>query len=297
MEHRIARHRLEAHLTQPQPHTRRVALRAALRLASGSVMVATLVPGASDALAEGPVASQTPVGVISFDASLTTAHGAPATEDAGAGTTGAVEVTEPAGAPVSDLHPGGAASGPDQSQMITQADTPAARPLRPGTPLRLTAPDAGLDAPVEPVWLEPINIGEDAPGSDHLATATMQLGLPSSPTTVGWYALGPVPGQPGATLLVGHLDTVAGPAVFAGVPALRPGAELALDLAGGTNRHFVVDRVWRHPAQQPAPNELFALSGPSRVYLVTCTGRFVRAGGGYQERLIVAATPYPDGQA
>jgi hypothetical protein len=212
-----------------------------------------------------------------------------------------------------------------------------ASPMRVGAPVRLVIPQIRLDAPVEEVWLIPANQAGSATGdgADHLLASSLdgsQIGLPSGPGAVGWYAFGATPGSPGASLLVGHVDTASGPAVFSRLPSLRPGALIQLDLTSASpttlnaplplalsgisaergaeepiqsrgsrqqsipvtdSTTFMVDGGWRHSAEIPPPAELFAVDGPSRLFLVTCTGRFVRNAGGYQERLIIAASPFP----
>ncbi|HXI17221.1 MAG TPA: class F sortase [Chloroflexota bacterium] len=164
--------------------------------------------------------------------------------------------------------------------------------LRTGAPTSIAIPTAGILAPIEPVWLA-LPAGPET-GADQLVAATTgtPIGLPSTPDSVGWYALGALPGEAGSALLVGHVDTVAGPAVFTRLPEVFPGTTVHLTTAQGEST-FVVENVRRHPAHLPAPAELFALDGEARLYLITCTGRFIRSAGGYQERLIVSASFLP----
>jgi hypothetical protein len=238
------------------------------------------------------------------------------------------------------------ASGVLRTQRVGAASrwAPPVAPVRVGAPVRIVIPQIRVDAPVEEVWLIPANQAAPATdGADHLFAASLdgsQIGLPSGPEAVGWYALGSTPGSPGSALLVGHVDTVTGPAVFSRIPSLRPGSLLQIEVINSapTTRAssippalsgvpatprvpadpdadsetlqesstsnqsstpptslatFVVDAGWRHPVQLPPPAELFAVEGPPRLFLVTCTGRFVRSAGGYQERLILAASPVP----
>ena len=165
---------------------------------------------------------------------------------------------------------------------------------RTGSPFALRIPTAGIAAAVETVWLTAP--AARAPGQvDRVSLEGLQaeIGLPADPDAAGWYALSAIPGEPGSAVLVGHVDTAFGPAVFTRLPQLRLGAEIALDLAGGTSATFVVDGLRRHPAHLAAPADLFTLGGDARLHLVTCTGRFVRGAGGYQERLIVSALHLP----
>jgi hypothetical protein len=191
------------------------------------------------------------------------------------------EPPAPVAPPVPAEHPEAAPSAPQP-----------VRPERPGAPLGLFVPSAGVAAPVEPVWLAP----PDAPATaaaDRLAAGGLggQIALPSGPSVVGWFALSAAPGLAGSTLLIGHLDTVAGPAVFAQLSRVRPGDPIHVALADGSTATYRTEGTFRLPATQAAPAELFTQQGPPRLFLLTCYGRFVRGAGGYQDRLIVAATP------
>jgi hypothetical protein len=66
------------------------------------------------------------------------------------------------------------------------------------TPTKLEIPAIQLSSDI-------ITVGQKADG-------TMQV--PSRPDVVGWYELGPTPGEIGPTIMVGHLDSLAGPAIF-----------------------------------------------------------------------------------
>lgn len=188
-----------------------------------------------------------------------------------------------------------ATSQPALATALTPT-TAGAASIRAGSPIALHLPSVGLYAPVEPVWLAPSDASTSSqPASDRLTLDGMpvEIGLPSSPNAAGWFALGAIPGEPGDALLVGHVDTVSGPAVFTRLPSLKLGAEIVLELEGGMPATFILDSIRRHPAYLPAPAELFRLDGAPRLHLVTCTGSFVRANGGYQDRLILSASPAP----
>ena len=163
--------------------------------------------------------------------------------------------------------------------------------VRPGSPIALRLPTVGLAASVEPVWLALPDASQTAPDRLTLEGAPLEIDLPANPNVAGWYALSAIPGQPGDALLVGHVDTAYGPAVFTRLPQLRVGSEIVLELEGAAPVTFVLDTIRRHPAHLPAPADLFRTEGPARLHLATCTGSFVRSRGGYQDRLILSATP------
>ena len=170
--------------------------------------------------------------------------------------------------------------------------TTVATVTRPGSPIALHIPSVSLSAQIEPVWLTAAGVpGQETADRLMLDAAPVEIGLPADPNVAGWYALSAIPGEMGDALLVGHVDTATGPAVFTRLPLLRAGAEIVLELEGAAPATFVLDTIRRHPAHLPAPSDLFHLDGPARLHLVTCTGSFVRARGGYQDRLILSASP------
>jgi hypothetical protein len=81
------------------------------------------------------------------------------------------------------------------------------------------------------------------------------------PDQVGWYKLGPRPGDPGPAVLVGHIDDRTGPAVFYHLRQLRPGDEILVGRRDGTTSRFLVDG-WSATPRAPCPP---GGSGPTRT--------------------------------
>src|SRR5579884_3020692 len=81
------------------------------------------------------------------------------------------------------------------------------------TPMRLRIPAIGLDAAVE-------ELGVDDQG---------QLQTPVRWEDVGWYVVGPYPGEAGSAALAGHVDSHLGPAVFYRLHELKAGDGIDLD--------------------------------------------------------------------
>jgi hypothetical protein len=63
----------------------------------------------------------------------------------------------------------------------------------------------------------------------------------------GWYEPGPRPGEAGPAVIVGHVDSRRGPAVFFRLGELRRGDRIVVGLQGGGARSFLVERVERRP--------------------------------------------------
>ncbi|MEE1929874.1 class F sortase [Streptomyces sp. TRM 70351] len=104
-----------------------------------------------------------------------------------------------------------------------------------------------------------------------------------------WYQGGPSPGEQGPALVIGHLDTDDGPAAFAGLGALEPGAEVRVDRADGSTALFTVDSVEQY-AKDDFPNE--RVYGPTRtaqLRLITCGGDWSEEEG-YDANIVAFAS-------
>lgn len=147
--------------------------------------------------------------------------------------------------------------------------------LTPSPPVEIRGP-GGLHAPLVPVAAAPDGA----------------LRLPGSGRVGGWWALGAATGAAeGTTLIAGHVDTRReGIGVFAALLPLEPGARIDVTAASGHVYHYVVI-ARRTYAQQSLPAALFSREGPHRLALVTCTGAYDRAKGGYDSALVVYAVP------
>ena len=110
-------------------------------------------------------------------------------------------------------------------------------------------------------------------------------------TQAGWYEDGPRPGEPGRTVIIGHLDTPNGPAVFANLPAAsRRDAVVVIDGAGRHHRYRVVNAISITKRHFPTA-QVFAPTAVSTLALITCGGRFDRRSGHYDQNMVVFARP------
>jgi sortase (surface protein transpeptidase) len=106
----------------------------------------------------------------------------------------------------------------------------------------------------------------------------------------GWYTEGFRPGQPGPAVILGHVDSRSGPAVFFKLRNLRPGASVLVDRADGTTVRFRVTGVERYRKTRfPSDLVYFPTLEPS-LRLVTCGGTFDATSGHYRDNVIALAT-------
>jgi sortase (surface protein transpeptidase) len=137
----------------------------------------------------------------------------------------------------------------------------------------VTVPAVGLSARVVP-------IGLDGKG---------QIEMPA-PSVAGWYRVGPAPGAIGPAVLVGHVDSRSGAAVFYRLTAVRAGDEIDVARADGSQSHFAVSAVTAVKKTAFPSDAVFAPTPGAAIRLITCTGAFNPRSHHYVDSLIVWAT-------
>jgi len=142
-------------------------------------------------------------------------------------------------------------------------------------PVRLRVPGAGVDSPLQ-------RLGRAADGS---------IEVPAEFGVAGWFAEGPRPGQPGPAVILGHVDSRTGPAVFSRVSALPRGAHVLVDRADGSTVAFRVSGTQRVPKVEFPTDLVYGPTLEPSLRLVTCGGSFDRAAGSYRDNVIVYADP------
>jgi sortase (surface protein transpeptidase) len=120
-------------------------------------------------------------------------------------------------------------------------------------------------------------------------TSDNRLEVPTNWSEVGWWSGGPMPGDSGPAVVVGHVDSKAGPAVFYRLRELRAGDVVKFVRPDRSTARFVVERA-RSYSKTSFPTA--AVYGPTRdreLRLVTCGGSFDWSTGHYRDNLIVFA--------
>jgi sortase (surface protein transpeptidase) len=124
-------------------------------------------------------------------------------------------------------------------------------------------------------------LGRDAEGA---------IDIPSEWQVAGWYAEGVRPGQVGPAVIVGHVDSKQGPAVFYRLRELRRGDKIKVTREDGSVAAFVVDRRERHAKTRFPTDDVYLPTLEPTLRLVTCDGVFDRSTGHYRDNLVVFAT-------
>jgi sortase (surface protein transpeptidase) len=144
-------------------------------------------------------------------------------------------------------------------------------------PVRLEIPRIGVATGLQ-------RLGRDADGA---------VEVPSGPDqweVAGWYEGGTRPGDPGSAVILGHVDSTAGPAVFYRLHELRRGDRVEVVRAGGSRVAFTVDRVEQYDKRRFPTAEVYYPTLIPRLRLVTCGGTFDPESRHYRDNVIVFAT-------
>ncbi|MFL6191306.1 MAG: class F sortase [Actinomycetes bacterium] len=114
--------------------------------------------------------------------------------------------------------------------------------------------------------------------------------VPSRWEAAGWYALGTRPGDPGSAVILGHVDSKRGPAVFFRLRELRRGDVIAITRADGSSLRFAVDRAEQYDKRRFPTDAVYYPTLTPELRLVTCGGEFDATAGHYRSNVIVFAT-------
>jgi sortase (surface protein transpeptidase) len=122
-------------------------------------------------------------------------------------------------------------------------------------------------------------------------TKTGALGTPSNVYDTAWYTGSAKPGQPGATLIDGHVSSWTTHGVFYGIKTLIGGDMIQVVRGDGTVLNYQVVRTQVYDANsvdmQAAVTPVTA--GKSGLNLITCTGQVEKGTSEFNERVIVFA--------
>ncbi|MEU4406757.1 class F sortase [Streptosporangium sp. NPDC023963] len=168
------------------------------------------------------------------------------------------------------------------ASMPSEASTAstAAQVVRPpargevANPVRLRVPAIGVSTAVIALRLDARN----------------KLVAPVRFDRVGWNKAGPEPGEAGAAVIAGHVDSRTGPAVFHRLGKLRPGHRVHVDRADGSTVTFTVRRLARFPKSRIPDRQVYGSAKGAELRLITCGGTFDRKRRSYRDNVIVFAS-------
>ncbi|WP_405880455.1 class F sortase [Streptomyces sp. NBC_01136] len=155
------------------------------------------------------------------------------------------------------------------------ANRPLGKHLPRSEPTRLLIPKISVDAPFTTLALDSSGKLRPPPGNDT--------------NLVGWYTKGVSPGEAGAAIIAGHVDTTTSAAVFADLRELEEGDRFKVERADGREASFVVDSAETFAKDDFPDDRVYADTRDAEVRLITCAGDYDHSAKDYTENLVVFA--------
>ena len=120
------------------------------------------------------------------------------------------------------------------------------------------------------------------------------LQVPADYGVAGWYSDGPAPGDAGPpAVIVGHVDSQAGPGIFYRLPEVRRGDVVLVRRADGSDVRFTVYATTSFAKASFPAEQVYAARPTPELRLITCTGAFDRRTGHYLDNRVVYARITP----
>jgi len=179
-------------------------------------------------------------------------------------------------------------SGTAQSAPVTAQSSPAVMP----------EPESGV-AEVLTALPELMPASIDIPAIDAVSSL-IPLGVTErggwevppveTPLQASWFSEGPMPGEPGPAVVLGHVDGGGEPGVFARLTELDVGDEVIVHARSGRVSVFRVTGTEQVAKSAFPTGEVLGETAGPELRLVTCGGSFDPAADSYRDSVIVYAT-------
>ncbi len=171
---------------------------------------------------------------------------------------------------------------PQLSLAAAGATGPSAGKAR-GPSLQRSLP-VSVDIPAIGVNSKLLHLGVNSDGTIQVPS------LYTRADEAAWFKYSATPGQIGASVIEGHLDSYHGPAVFFRLGALRPGDSIDVTLADGITAVFRITGVRQYLKTSFPAKTVYGATGYAALHLITCSGAFDYATGQYLSSTVVFAS-------
>lgn len=116
------------------------------------------------------------------------------------------------------------------------------------------------------------------------------LDVPVDFSQAGWYEMSATPGSPGPTVIVGHVDSFAGPGIFSKLNKLKPDDIVRVARRDGEILTYAVQRVDQYPKDLFPTSFVYGDTAESELRLITCGGNFDSKVRSYDANTVVYAS-------
>lgn len=168
----------------------------------------------------------------------------------------------------------GAPAAPDPPLTALLGDAPAPFTMKAAAPVSIRARAVDITSSLGRVALNPDGTIE----------------VPTDAGQAAWYRLGPTPGELGPAVIVGHLDSREGPAVFYRLSSLRPGQMIEVTRIDRSVAHFRIDAINTYRRDHFPTETVYGPIDYAGLRLITCGGAYNRNTKAYESNVVVFAS-------
>ena len=168
------------------------------------------------------------------------------------------------------------APSPGRSAAGTVGAAAKGPSLRRSVPVSVSIPEIGVRTKL-------LSLGLNSDGSIAVPS------LATSADKAAWYKYSVTPGQVGAAVIEGHVDSYGGPAVFYRLGELRPGNRIDVTLANGITAVFRVTGVREYAKDKYPAKMIYGPTNYAALRLITCGGDYDAATRHYLSSVVVFA--------
>jgi sortase (surface protein transpeptidase) len=158
-----------------------------------------------------------------------------------------------------------------------------------GSARRISSARPGHHAIARPDWLVIPAIGVSTNLIKLGLTAEHTLQVPPTAAIAGWYFKSPRPGELGAAIIAGHIDSHLGPGVFYRLRDLSRGQYIYVIRANHTVAVFEVTGKRMYSKSSFPDSVVYGPVPDAELRLITCGGTFDYATGSYLSNVVVTA--------
>lgn len=119
-----------------------------------------------------------------------------------------------------------------------------------------------------------------------------EVAVPTNIHIAGWFVDSVKPGQPGLSIIDGHINGRGSDGIFVNLEKLKRGDIYTIEFGDGTSKQFKVTDTTSVDTLDAA-SVLFSQDpdNPSQLNLITCGGNFDTTSRSYDKRVIIASVP------
>jgi sortase (surface protein transpeptidase) len=147
---------------------------------------------------------------------------------------------------------------PSPSASESKQAKPEKTPLPPSRPMSISIPAIGVTSEVFPIGKAP--------------DGTLAVPAGARLNKAAWFKNSPTPGQPGPSIIEGHVDSTSGPSIFFKLGNVRPGNKIKVTRKDHTTVTFTVNAVRDFPKTKFPTELVYGGQGNTpTLRLITCS--------------------------